>query len=138
MPGVVLLSESANKIVSRDDQLARRIGLQIDATRNLPDIILADLGPDHPLLVFVEVVATDGPIGETRKAALLRIAEEAGFPPAHVAFVTAYLDRSAPAFKKTVDALAWGSFAWFMSEPDNLLRLHQGGTESVTRLSDWN
>lgn len=137
VPGVVLLSESANKIVTRDDQLARRIGLRIDAARNLPDIILVDLGPEHPLLIFVEVVATDGPIGETRKAALLRIAEEAGFPPAHVAFATAYLDRSAPAFKKTVDNLAWGSFAWFMSEPDHLVRLYEGGPEAVKRLSDW-
>jgi hypothetical protein len=137
VPGVVFLSENANKIVTRDDQLARRIGLRIEADRNLPDIILVDLGPRHPLLVFVEVVATDGPIGETRKAALLRLAEEAGFAPEHVAFVTAYLDRSAAAFKKTVDALAWGSFAWFTSEPDHLLRLHQGGTEPVARLSEW-
>lgn len=137
VPGVVFLSESANKIVTRDDQLARRIGLQIEADRNLPDIILVDLGPAHPLLVFVEVVATDGPIGETRKAALLQLAEEAGFPPARVAFVTAYLDRSAPAFKKTVGNLAWGSFAWFMSEPDHLVRLYEGGTAPVRRLSDW-
>ena len=137
VPGVVFLSESANKIVTRDDQLARRIGLNIQVDRNLPDVVLVDLGPEHPVLVFVEVVATDGPIGETRKAALLRIAEEAGFPPAHVAFVTAYLDRSSAAFKKTVDALAWGSFAWFMSEPDNLLRLCQGAPETVKRLSDW-
>jgi hypothetical protein len=68
----------------------------------------------------------------------LRLAQEAGFAPEHVAFVTAYLDRAAAAFKKTVDALAWGSFAWFTSEPDHVLRLHQGGTESVMRLSDWN
>ena len=137
VPGVVFLSESANKIVTRDDQLARRIGLRIEVDRNLPDIVLVDLGPEHPFLVFVEVVATDGPIGETRKAALLRIAEEAGFPPTHVAFVTAYLDRSAPAFKKTVDALAWGSFAWFMSEPGNLLRLDYGAASKVERLADW-
>ena len=81
VPGVVFLSESANKVVTRDDQLARRIGLRIEVDRNLPDIVLVDLGPEHPLLVFVEVVATDGPIGETRKAALLRVAEEAGFLP---------------------------------------------------------
>jgi len=137
MPGVVLLSESANKIVTRDEQLARRIGLRIEAHRNLPDIILVDLGSQHPLLVFVEVVATDGPIGETRKAALLSIAEEAGFPAADVVFVTAYLDRSAGAFRKTVDALAWGSFAWFMSEPAHLLRLSKGEVTRVRRLSDW-
>ena len=136
-PGVIFLSESGNKVVARDDQLARAIGLRIQSDKNLPDMVLVDLGPVHPLLVFVEVVATDGPIGETRKAALLRITEQAGFPPAHVAFVTAYLDRSASAFKKTVDALAWNSFGWFMSEPDHLLLLYDGGAAKVRRLSDW-
>jgi hypothetical protein len=136
-PGVIFLSESGNKVVARDNELAQAIGLRIQSDKNLPDIVLVDLGPKHPLLVFVEVVATDGPIGETRKAALLQITEEAGFPAAHVAFVTAYLDRSAAAFKKTVDALAWGSLAWFMSEPDHLVRLYEGGTAMVKRLSDW-
>ena len=51
--------------------------------------------------------------------------------------MTAYLDRSEPAFKKTVDALAWGSFAWFTTEPDNLIRLHQGAPQNVKKLSDW-
>ena len=37
--------------------------------------------------------------------------------------VTAYLDRSGTPFKKTVDALAWGSYAWFASEPDGLVEL---------------
>ena len=137
LPFAIFRSESGNKVVARDSQLANAIGLHIQSAKNLPDIILVDLGPAHPLLVFVEVVATDGPIGETRKAALLRIAEQAGFAPAHVAFVTAYLDRSASAFRKTVDALAWDSFAWFMSEPDHLLRLYEGGAAKVRRLSDW-
>lgn len=26
-------------------------------------------------------------------------------------------------FRKTVPELAWGSFAWFMSEPENLIYL---------------
>jgi len=125
-PGVIFLSESGNKVVARDEQLAEAIGLKIQSNKNLPDIILVDLGPVHPLLVFVEVVATDGPIGETRKAALLRITERAGFPPENIAFVTAYLDRSNSAFKKTVDALAWGSFAWFMSEPNEIFALLDG------------
>ena len=38
VPGVVFLSESANKIVTRDDQLARRLGLRIERDRTLPDI----------------------------------------------------------------------------------------------------
>lgn len=46
--------------------------------------------------------------------------------PSRVAFLTAFADREAAAFKKTVGTLAWGSFAWFASEPDNLLLLRSG------------
>ena len=48
-----------------------------------------------------------------------------GFPAEHVAFMTAYLDRSAGPFKKTVDSLAWGSYAWFAAEPEYLIVLSQ-------------
>ena len=130
-PAVVFLSESGNKVVARDDELARSIGLAIQADKNLPDTILVDLGPAHPLLVFVEVVATDGPISQRRKEALEVLVAEAGFPAEHVAFVTAYLDRSAGPFKKTVDSLAWGSYAWFAAEPERLVVF----SEAVTQLS---
>jgi hypothetical protein len=124
-PAVLFLSESGNKVVTRDDELARSIGLAIQADRNLPDTILVDLGPTHPLLVFVEVVATDGPISERRKEALEALVAETGFPAEHVAFVTAFLDRSAGPFKKTVDSLAWGSYAWFAAEPERLVVFSQ-------------
>jgi len=137
IPGVILLSESRTKIVSRDDELARAIGLNIKADRNLPDVVLVDLGPKRPLLVFVEVVATDGPVTERRKQALAELAEAAGFPSKQVAFVTAFLDRSDTAFKKTVDVLAWASFVWFPSEPDNLIRLQEGRAEDAKTLAEW-
>jgi hypothetical protein len=120
-PGVITLSESGNKVVARDDELAKAIGLTIPADKSLPDIVLVDLGPAHLLLIFVEVVHTDGPINDARKTALLQIAEGAGFVPQHVAFVTAYLDRASSTFRKTVSSLAWGSYAWFASEPDSLM-----------------
>lgn len=120
-PGVIWISESSNKVVARDDQLAKSIGLDIAMDKHLPDIVLVDLGPDHPLLVFIEVVATDGPMNEPRRTALLDLATKAGFDVTHVAFVTAYLDRSVAAFKRTVDGLAWGSYAWFAAEPDKIV-----------------
>lgn len=121
-PGVIALSESGNKVVARDEELAKAIGLTIPADKSLPDIVLVDLGPAHPLLVFVEVVHTDGPVNEARKTALLQISDGAGFPSDHVAFVTAYLDRAGQPFRKTVSSLVWGSYAWFASEPDNLIK----------------
>jgi len=136
-PAVIFLSESRNKVVSRDDDLAKAVGLKIRAEKNLPDIILADLGPKHPLLVFIEVVATDGPVTPERKKALTALAKDAGFPPEHVVFVTAFLDRSESAFKKAVDSLAWGAFVWFASEPEHLIHLKEGEASTVRTLSQW-
>lgn len=125
-PAVLWLSESRNKVVARDDELARSIGLQIQPDRTLPDIILVDLVPAHPILVFIEVVATDGAVSPKRKEALTKLAVAAGFSGQHLAFVTAYFDRAVPEFRKTVSDLAWGSFAWFASEPEHLLEHHDG------------
>jgi hypothetical protein len=133
-PGVIWLSESGNKVAHPDLKLASAIGLDIEAQKNLPDLILVDLGPVEPLIVFVEVVATDGAITPRRQEALYAITDKGGFGRSQVAFVTAYADREAAGFKKTVTGLAWGSFAWFMSEPDNLVLLQNG----VSRLTSLN
>lgn len=122
-PVVIATSDSAEKVTTLDEVRAKAIGLNIKADQNLPDIILVDLAPADPLLVFVEVVATDGPVSERRMEALRALVAEAGFPAEHVAFVTAYLDRSAASFRATIGVLAWGSYAWFASEPDGLLEL---------------
>ena len=86
--------------------------------------------------MFVEVVATDGPVNEARRAALMGIANEAGFSEHRVAFVTAYADRDDAAFKGSVSELAWQSFAWFMSEPDHIMVLHRGTEADQAHLSE--
>ncbi len=135
-PGVIWLSESRNRVVARDDGLAQVLGLTIEPDRNLPDLILVDLGPADPILVFAEVVATAGPVNEARRTALMAIATEAGFGEGQVAFLTAYADRDESAFKRSVSELAWRSFAWFMSEPDRIMLLHGGADSEGTHLSD--
>lgn len=135
-PGVIWLSESRHQVVARDDELARKIGLAIRPDRNLPDVILVDLGPDAPLPVFVEVVATDGPVNEARRTALMSMAADAGFHEEQVAFVTAYDDRDAGAFRRSVSKLAWRSFVWFMSEPDHVMALHCGSGARQVLLSE--
>jgi hypothetical protein len=120
-PAVLWISESGNRIVLHDDALARGLGLMIAGDRILPDVILVDLAPTEPLIVFVEVVATDGPVTEARRAALLDLVVGAGFKPAQTAFVTAFQDRSHPAFRKAIADLAWGSFAWCLSEAEHLI-----------------
>lgn len=134
-PAVLWLSESGNRTVMRDDRIASAIGLKIEADRNLPDLILADLGPAEPLIVFVEVVATDGAITARRQDAIYAITDVAGFKRSQIAFLTAYQDRESAGFKKTVAQLAWDSFAWFVSEPDGIIVMRDGGARSA-RLID--
>lgn len=124
-PAVLWLSESSNKVAMQDLRMASSIGLDIEAQKNLPDLILVDLGP-NTLIVFIEVVATDGAITARRQDALFELTDKGGFKRSQVAFVTAYADRESAGFKKTVTGLAWGSFAWFMSEPDKIFMLRDG------------
>jgi len=124
-PAVLWLSTSDKKVITRDDAIANSIGLHIQPDLHLPDIILADLGPADPLLVFIEVVATDGPINERRQQALYKITDAARFDRKNVAFITAYFDRESQGYTKTVKSLAWNSFAWFVSEPEKLIHLKE-------------
>lgn len=122
-PAVVFMSESGNKIVLDDYELSSSLGIVIRPDRNLPDVILADIAPERPLIVFVEVVVTDGAITRSRLESLLSVAIEGGFEKERIAFVTAFQDRSAAAYRRLAAELAWGSFAWFATEPQHVVFL---------------
>lgn len=127
-PAVLWLSESGNKVLARDENLAGQLGLRIDPSKALPDIILVDLGNETDgsgfMVVFVEVVASDGPVHLHRKKALTEMALQAGFEVSSLRFLTAYEDRTDSVFKKTVSELAWGTAAWFVSEPGSIILLN--------------
>jgi len=137
-PHVLWLSESKKKVVARDEQLASSLGIMIDASKVLPDIILVDLGDDESgtdlLVVFTEVVASDGPINKQRKELLSASAKDAGFDEGHLAFMTAFMDRDTSQFKKAIVEIAWGSYAWFVSEPDHIIDLRDGNAKKLTSL----
>lgn len=134
-PAVIWISESGNKVIERDDALARDLGLEIHPDRALPDIILADVA-DPLLLVFVEVVATDGPINESRRQALLQVARDTKIDEHHLLFLTAFLDRGDAAFRKAVPNLAWGSFVWFAAEPNSIIALDGTRPQGISKLRD--
>lgn len=133
-PRVAWVSDSATKRPFRDAPLERALQITLDVAALLPDVVLVDLAPPGKpgavLLVFVEVVASDGPVTEGRRRALLDLiaASPRHYRPEDAAFVTAYMDRGSDPVRRTVPALAWQSFAWFVSEPDKLVQLHDGQT----------
>ena len=94
--------------------------------------------PVDPLIVFVEVVASAGPVTEKRKEDLLDLVRKGGHDPHNAAFVTAFRDRGAIAYRSAAASIAWGSFVWFASEPDRILIYHsrEAGTTHLSRLLD--
>lgn len=133
-PRVAWVSDSASKRPYRDAPLERALQIKLDAAELLPDVVLVDLAPPgrlgKVLIVFVEVVASDGPVTAQRQRALLDLlaASPRSYQAEDAAFVTAYSDRGAEPARRTMSSLAWRSFAWFVSEPDRLLQLHDGTT----------
>ena len=125
-PALVWLSESGAKVRYQDEKIAKALGLNIDQAKVLPDIILASVGDtgEDTHLVFIEVVASDGPMNQSRKDALLKYVTQSGFPESQCRFGTAFEDRADSAFKKCLPELAWGTFVWFRSEPDCLMQLY--------------
>lgn len=125
-PAVLWLSESGNKEPIRDVELAKKIGIEINAAEELPDIIIVDLDSNGLSLLFIEVVATDGAITNRRKEALFKITDKAMFKRSDIIFLTAYKDRNSPAFKKTISEVTWNSLVWFASDPCNIFVLKEG------------
>lgn len=132
-PAVIWLSESQQKVI--DASLATALGLVIDPASVLPDAILADLdAPDGVLLVFCEVVHTDGAVTDLRRQDLIETAHRAGWRDTDLAFLTVFRDRGQRQIREQIGKLAWGTFAWFASEPQRLLILRADGARKLSAL----
>lgn len=105
----------------RDEELLRELGLTIQAAELLPDALLFD--GEEGRFWFAEAVATDGEIHEARRSELLRWAGDHAIKRDQCGFVTGFLSRTHEAFRRRVSRLAWGTHAWFLDEPDRIVRL---------------
>ncbi|WP_430395540.1 BsuBI/PstI family type II restriction endonuclease [Ferrovibrio sp.] len=121
-PAAIWISASDKKAYPQFIEIAKTVGLKFDLNSDLPDVILADLV--EPIKFYIcEVVATEGPVSEARRQALLSIARASKVPEECFLFLTAFEERSAAPFKKFFSELALGSYVWFRTEPKLLVVL---------------
>jgi hypothetical protein len=120
-PEVLFISQSGQTVDLIEEKSLRAIGLTVDQQQLLPDCLVADLDEQHQALWFIEVVATDGPITEARKTALLAWAAPAGVSRDQCRFVTIFASRTSSEAKKCLPRIALGSSSWYSDEPDSLL-----------------
>jgi hypothetical protein len=124
-PVVLTVSEPGDKIYTADSAVIQRLGLAIDASTLLPDALLVDVGLTPPDFWIVEAVASDGPIDEDRKRALLRWAAQQRIPEGSCNFLTAFGSRNAAPARRRLKDLAAGTFAWYADEPTRELAWYE-------------
>jgi hypothetical protein len=132
-PTVLFISESRQHLDVVDARLLQELGITADVARLLPDALLFDAGKG--LFWFVEAVLTDGAIDEGRRSALEEWANDQQIPTDRCRYVTAFVGRTAGPFRRLVSSLAWGTYAWFLDEPDKILHFedfpeHDSSTSS--------
>jgi hypothetical protein len=121
-PTVVFISQSGEPVNVIDGQLMASLGLDVAHQTLLPDCLMFDLDPTRPEVWFIEIVASDGPITDARKADLVTWADTNGLSPDMCRFLTAFSSRTASTSKRDLPRLASGTLAWFADEPDHVLR----------------
>lgn len=124
-PVVLTISEPGDKVHLGDERTLQTLGIRIDLANVLPDALIADIGTDPVQFWVVEAVATDGPVSEERRRALLEWAARQNIVADRCSFLTAFQSRNAPAVKKRLKDLASGSWAWFADEPTHELAWYQ-------------
>lgn len=120
-PSVIFISQPGKKVDLLDGSGLEKMGLHIDQQTLLPDCMIIDLAEDNGDFWFVEIVASDGPITESRRKKFLEWAVSQGISESQCHFLTAFLSRTHGAAKRALPLLARGSNAWFEDEPDGLL-----------------
>lgn len=120
-PLVLSISEPGDKVHLADGALMQSVGVNLDVANVLPDALIVDAGSNPVTFWMVEAVASDGPVTDARKQALIGWAEREGIPRGQCSFLTAFLSRGQPAARKRLRDLGEGTWAWFLDEPGHEL-----------------
>lgn len=120
-PVVLTVSEPGDKIYMADARTLAQLGLRIDQATLLPDALIVDIGQQPPSFWVVEAVATDGPVTEDRKRALLAWATSQRIPDGGCEFLSAFASRNSPPARRRLKDIATGTFAWYADEPSHEL-----------------
>lgn len=111
---VVYLGDTAQKELHADHTLAKRLGLDLDLSAKIPDIIA--WSEEKNWLFLIEAVHSFGPISNQRRMELEKFAAGSG---AGLVFVTAFLDVHA--FRKCTAEIGWDTEVWLASDPSHMI-----------------
>lgn len=114
---VLYLGDADNRTIVSNAEKLHQLGLVIDTSGSLPDIVLLD--EKRGWVFFIEAVHSFGPISPQRLMLLEALCTKCSLP---LVFVTAFLDRNA--FRKFAPDIAWETEVWIAQEPDHMIHFN--------------
>jgi type II restriction enzyme len=114
---VLYLGDAENRTIVSNTAKLNELGLVIDTSGTLPDIVLHD--EKRGWVFFIEAVHSFGPISPQRLIMLEALCTKCQLP---LVFITAFLDRNA--FRKYAPDIAWETEVWIAQEPDHMIHFN--------------
>ena len=124
-PVVLTVSEPGDKIYIPDGARLAELGISVNASMLLPDVLVVDIGEQPPTFWVVEAVASDGPVTDDRRIAFLKWARHQRIPESSLRFLSAFISRNDPAARRRLKDLAAGTYAWYLDEPTRELAWYE-------------
>ncbi len=116
---ILYLGDAENRSIITDAPKLRELGISLESSGSLPDIVLWD--EQRAWVFLVEAVHSFGPISPSRVILLESLCKDCSHP---LVFVTAFLDRNA--LRKFVTDIAWDTEVWIAEEPDHMIHFNGG------------
>lgn len=114
---VVYVGDTARKLLYKDDDLLRHLGIPITKHEKLPDVVLYDTYNDH--LMLIEAVTEHGPLSTKRQ---IEIEEMLKSCRAKRIYISAFPDFRE--FKRHINDIAWETEVWISDNPDHMIHFN--------------
>ena len=111
---VLYVGDAARKVLYRDVDKLRSLGIAEDSRETLPDVLAYDSERDW--LLVIEAVHSSNPIGQWRHMALQHFTRDV---KSGCAFVSAFANRRA--FAKFSKEISWETDVWIADDPDHMI-----------------
>ena len=118
-PGAAILGirDSKRKVVHLHSKALAALGVTLDSTAALPDVIIHDQAKDR--LFLIEAVIKASPVDENRRKELEDLFADS---KAHLVFLTAVENRRT--MQTFASDFAWESEVWIAEDPDHMIHFN--------------
>ena len=120
-PGAAILGirDTRRKVVHLNSKALAALGVTLDSTAKIPDVIVHHKSKNR--LLLVEAVIRAGPVDEKRREELKDLFAAC---KAHLVFVTAFENRRT--MQTFISHIAWESEVWIAGDPDHMIHFNGG------------